>query len=190
MRKVLKYKLFLLVRILLIEIMFHNVSSCLLYAQTNVDKHIDMFHNWSKLLSPEKVYLHTDKDVYFATDTIWFSGYVENASYASEFDESNYIYVELITDRMNRDFVSWNNYAVSEPEILSRVKLKCSNNSFQGHIAVPEMNSTGRAIIRAYYILDAQPSSGVYVLQGIGNYQSYEGQIVELYGAEKSKEEE
>ena len=145
-----KNKLFLFVRILLIEIMFHNISSCLLYAQTNVDKHIDMFHNWSKLLSPEKVYLHTDKDVYFATDTIWFSGYVENASYASEFDESNYIYVELITDRMNRDFVSWNNYAVSEPEILSRVKLKCSNNSFQGHIAVPEMNSTGRAIIRAY----------------------------------------
>ena len=119
-------------------------------AQTQSDKQKELFHNWSKLLSPEKVYLHTDKDVYFATDTIWFSGYVENSSYTSEFEESNYIYVELITDRMNRDFVSWNNYAVSEPEILSRVKLKCSNNSFQGQIVVPEMNSTGRAIIRAY----------------------------------------
>lgn len=31
---------------------------------------VDMFQNWSQLLSPEKVYLHTDKDVYFATDTI------------------------------------------------------------------------------------------------------------------------
>ena len=38
------------------------------------DKQQEMFLNYSKLLSPEKVYLHTDKDVYFATDTIWFSG--------------------------------------------------------------------------------------------------------------------
>ena len=70
------------------------------------DKQQEMFHNYSKLLSPEKVYLHTDKDVYFATDTIWFSGYVDNASYASEFDESNYIYVELITDQLYRDAAS------------------------------------------------------------------------------------
>ena len=75
------------------------------------DKQKEMFNNYSKLLSPEKVYLHTDKDVYFATDTIWFSGYVENASYASEFDESNYIYVELITDQIYRDVASWKNFA-------------------------------------------------------------------------------
>ena len=37
-----------------------------------------MYESYSKLLSPEKVYLHTDKDVYSATDTIWISGYVEN----------------------------------------------------------------------------------------------------------------
>ena len=61
-------------------------------AQTESSKQKELFHNYSKLLSPEKVYLHTDKDVYFATDTIWFSGYVENASYASEFDESNYMW--------------------------------------------------------------------------------------------------
>ena len=48
-----------------------------------------MYENYSKLLSPEKVYLHTDKDVYSATDTIWISGYVENASYVAEFDSSN-----------------------------------------------------------------------------------------------------
>ena len=60
----------------------------------------------AKLLSPEKVYLHTDKDTYFATDTIWISGYVENASYNSEFPESNYIYVELISDQLYTDFTS------------------------------------------------------------------------------------
>ena len=119
-------------------------------AQTESSKQKELFHNYSKLLSPEKVYLHTDKDVYFATDTIWFSGYVENASYASEFDESNYIYVELISDELNRDFTSWSNHSVLEKTVVSRKKLKIVNNCFQGHIAVPEMSSTGRAVLRAY----------------------------------------
>ena len=119
-------------------------------AQTESNKQKELFHNYSKLLSPEKVYLHTDKDVYFATDTIWFSGYVENASYASEFDESNYIYVELITDQLYRDASSWKNFAFYEPSVAVRKKIKRINNSFSGHIVVPEMNSTGRGIIRAY----------------------------------------
>ena len=114
------------------------------------DKQKEMFNNYSKLLSPEKVYLHTDKDVYFATDTIWFSGYVENASYASEFDESNYIYVELITDQIYRDVASWKNFAFYEPSVAVRKKIKRIDNTFSGHIVVPEMNSTGRGIIRAY----------------------------------------
>ena len=108
-------------------------------AQTESSKQKELFHNYSKLLSPEKVYLHTDKDVYFATDTIWFSGYVENASYASEFDESNYIYVELISDELNRDFTSWTNHSVLEKTVVSRKKLKIVNNCFQGHIAVPRL---------------------------------------------------
>ena len=32
-------------------------------AQTESVKQKELFHNYSKLLSPEKVYLHTDKDV-------------------------------------------------------------------------------------------------------------------------------
>ena len=114
------------------------------------DKQKEMFNNYSKLLSPEKVYLHTDKDVYFATDTIWFSGYVENASYASEFNESNYIYVELITDQIYRDVASWKNFAFYEPSVAVRKKIKRIDNTFSGYIVVPEMNSTGRGIIRAY----------------------------------------
>lgn len=117
------------------------------YAQNNI---IELYSNFTSLLSPEKIYLHTDKDVYFATDTIWFSGYVENASYASEFEESNYIYVELITDQLYRDAASWKNFAFYEPSVAVRKKIKRINNSFSGHIVVPEMNSTGRGIIRAY----------------------------------------
>ena len=110
----------------------------------------EMYNKFTSLMSPEKVYLHTDKDVYFATDTIWFSGYVENTSYTSEFGESNYIYVELISDKLYRDVNSYLNYAKHESAVVSRCKIKRTDNSFAGHIVIPEMNSTGRAIIRAY----------------------------------------
>ncbi len=111
---------------------------------------VDMFQNWSQLLSPEKVYLHTDKDVYFATDTIWFSGYIENASYVSEFDESNYIYVELINEQLIRDEASISNFAKVEHKVIIRKKLRRFGNTFQGHMVVPEMNSTGKAVLRGY----------------------------------------
>ena len=114
------------------------------------EKHAESFHSYTKLLSPEKVYLHTDKDTYFATDTIWISGYVENASYNSEFPESNYIYVELISDQLFTDFTSWTKSFKSEPEVIVRQKLRRSGNSFSGHIVVPEMNSTGKGILRGY----------------------------------------
>ena len=110
----------------------------------------EIFNKYTSVLSPEKVYLHTDKDIYFATDTIWFSGYVENTSYTCEFPESNYIYVELIADELYRDFNSWNNNTTKEPGIIVRKKILRTGNSFSGHIAVPEANITGRAIIRAY----------------------------------------
>ena len=135
---------------LIIALFVVSLYHVFLYAQDNGNKHVDMFHNWSKLLSPEKVYLHTDKDVYYATDTIWFSGYVENASYASEFDESNYIYVELLTKQLQKDNNSIKNYAEYRSNVSIRKKIRRTGNNFQGHIVVPEMNSTGRAVIRAY----------------------------------------
>ncbi len=110
---------------------------------------IEMFNNYTRLLSPEKVYLHTDKDVYSATDTIWISGYVENASYMSEFSESNYIYVELINDQVVHNDGSAN-YTKPVKKVIVRKKLKRMGNTFYGHIVVPEMNSTGRAILRGY----------------------------------------
>ena len=114
------------------------------------EKHAESFNSYSKLLSPEKVYLHTDKDTYFATDTIWISGYVENASYNSEFPESNYIYVELISDQLYTDFTSWTKSFATAPEVIVRQKLRRNGNSFSGHIVVPEMNSTGKGILRGY----------------------------------------
>ena len=121
-----------------------------IYSQEQEVGHEKMYQQYTQLLSPEKVYLHTDKDVYFATDTIWFSGYVENTSYTSEFDESNYIYVELISNQLYRDGTSFINYSEYQNDVVVRKKIRRIGNSFQGHIVVPEMNSTGRAILRAY----------------------------------------
>ena len=121
-----------------------------IYSQEQEVGHEKMYQQYTQLLSPEKVYLHTDKDVYFATDTIWFSGYVENTSYTSEFDESNYIYVELISNQLYRNGTSFINYSEYQNDVVVRKKIRRIGNSFQGHIVVPEMNSTGRAILRAY----------------------------------------
>lgn len=110
----------------------------------------EMFGNYSRLLSAEKVYLHTDKDVYCATDTIWISGYVENASYASEFAESNYIYVELLCDLPLKDVGSWSSVAKSHYDVVERKKLRRIGNTFSGYIVVPEMSNTSRATLRGY----------------------------------------
>lgn len=123
-------------------------STLLVAQQTRNAK--EMFGNYSRLLSPEKVYLHTDKDVYCATDTIWISGYVENASYAGEFSESNYIYVELLCDLPLKDVGSWSNKTEIQYDVVERKKLRRFGNTFSGYIVVPEMSNTSRAILRGY----------------------------------------
>ena len=63
-----------------------------------------LFMQYSKLLSPEKVYLHTDREVYNLGDTIWFKGYLQNASAIQEYPESNYIYVDIISPKWETDY--------------------------------------------------------------------------------------
>ena len=107
-----------------------SISNCL-FAQQNKGNSKLLYDKFTSLMSPEKVYLHTDKDVYFATDTIWFSGYVENTSYTSEFGESNYIYVELISDKLYRDVNSYLNYAKHESAVVSRCKIKRTDFGYE-----------------------------------------------------------
>jgi hypothetical protein len=47
-------------------------------------------------ISPEKVYLHTDKSYYFTGDTIWIKGYQVNAISHIPEGGSRFLYVELI----------------------------------------------------------------------------------------------
>jgi len=62
------------------------------------------FTTFSEYLSPEKLYIQTDREVYCVGDTIWFKGYLQNASQLAKNAECNYIYVELISSMTEMNF--------------------------------------------------------------------------------------
>ena len=107
-----------------------------------------LFMQYSKLLSPEKVYLHTDREVYNLGDTIWFKGYLQNASAIQEYPESNYIYVDIISPKWETDY---DNKIKEFNRIRERVIIKKdSTGRFSGYIPLSSDFNTGLATIRAY----------------------------------------
>ncbi len=108
----------------------------------------ERFSSFSKLLSPEKLYLHTDREVYCVGDTIWFKGYLKNSSQISEFLESNYIYVELFSSMVEENINTGN--VENKEDLRERVKIKRIGEGFTGHIKIPENLNTGIAVIRGY----------------------------------------
>ena len=107
---------------------------CWAQAVSGIDRVLNNYERFSTLLSPEKVYLHTDKQVYCAEEYIWFNAYLTNNSYFSLLPESNYIYAELI----HRD------------TILSRVKIKRCVEGFPGRIPLQTDWPSGKYTLRAY----------------------------------------
>ena len=114
----------------------------------NEQTFVDRFDTYSKYLSPEKLYLHTDKEVYCVGDTIWFKGYLKNSSALSQFEESNYIYVELISSMAQKDVNTMKDVMVEG--VKERVKIKRTNGEFTGYIAIPKNLNTGVAVVRGY----------------------------------------
>ena len=116
-----------------------------------------LFMQYSKLLSPEKVYLHTDREVYNLGDTIWFRGYLQNASAIQEYPESNYIYVDIISPKWETDY---DNKIKEFNRIRERVIIKKdSTGRFSGYIPLSSDFNTGLATIRAYthWMLNCEP---------------------------------
>jgi len=108
----------------------------------------ERFDAFARILSPEKVYLHTDKDVYAIGDTIWFKGYVVNAASLSEYPESRFIYVELIGNAYSRNITSGRYEEMSY--VMQRVKIRYYGGVLQGHIPVPDDANTGYVKLRAF----------------------------------------
>ena len=89
-----------------------------LYGQNN-----DLFISYSKFLSPEKVYVQTDKEKYAIGDTIWFNAFLKNASELSEYAECNYVYAEIIGETFEASTYTGGKYV---NKVLHRVKIKRS----------------------------------------------------------------
>ena len=108
----------------------------------------ERFKAYSQLLSPEKLYLQTDRETYCVGDTVWFKGYLVNNSLASEFPESNYIYVELLTYYYAKNVYS--NKVEETYRTVQRVKVKRRDGILQGYVVLDSDMNTGTAILRAY----------------------------------------
>ena len=108
----------------------------------------DIFARWSRLLSPEKVYLHTDREVYNIGDTIWFRGYLQNASTLAANAPCNYLYVELISAKYEKNI---KNDREEVTRLRQRVKVKRDKDgAFSGYLPLTEDLNTGIATLRAY----------------------------------------
>ena len=117
----------------------------------------DLFASFARLLSPEKVYLQTDREVYAVGDTVWFKGYLENAARTAEFPVGNYIYVELISTMVQKNVVLSKNEETEQVRV--RVKVKRRDDGFSGWLAIPDNLNTGIATLRAYsyWMLNREP---------------------------------
>ncbi|MCR5003351.1 MAG: hypothetical protein K5984_03190, partial [Bacteroidales bacterium] len=110
----------------------------------------DNFAKFSKFLSPEKLYLHTDRDVYCVGDTIRFKAYLKNASALSEYAECNYVYVELLSSMYQNDYYVGKDVVKETLQFRAKIKRSWDDDSFTGYLVIPDNVVTGVSVIRAY----------------------------------------
>ena len=93
------------------------------------------YNSYSSWCTPEKVYLHYDRSCYTAGETIWFKGWVRDASPYTFLQPSNFLYAEVL-DALGNAVV--------------RVKIKRTGDGFPGYIELPDNLETGYYTLRAY----------------------------------------
>lgn len=142
----------------LIILLAATLSPALVRAQAPLER----FNAYTELLSPEKIYLHTDREVYCVGDTIWFKAYLENAARPSEFPACNYAYVELISSLVEKN-INLSRY-VEQEAVRIRVKVKRIDGILAGWIQIPDNLNTGVATLRgySYWMLNREPEYMFY----------------------------
>ncbi len=145
-------------RISLIILLAAVLPPAFIHAQGPVAR----FNDYTQLLSPEKIYLHTDREVYCVGDTIWFKAYLGNAAQTAEFPACNYAYVELISSLVEKN-VNLSKY-VEQEAVRVRVKVKRRDGILSGWIKIPDNLNTGLAVLRgySYWMLNREPEYMFY----------------------------
>lgn len=90
---------------------------------------------YTDLNTPEKTYIHTDKDIYINGETIWYKAYLVNGVTHAISDQSKVVYLELLN---------------TTDSVLVKQKLFVHNFSASGQIDIPENIQPGNYTIRAY----------------------------------------
>lgn len=132
--------------------LFSSITS---YAQKSVE---EKFISYSKMLSGEKLYLHTDREIYNIGDTIWIKAYLRNVSEISEYKECNYIYVEILSTKWEMSFSK--NTSVPVERVRKRVKIKRNEEgNFVGYMPLDDDFNSGLSTLRAYsyWMMNSEP---------------------------------
>ncbi|WP_346239036.1 hypothetical protein ABDK00_009895 [Niabella insulamsoli] len=113
----------------LLLFLFGIALSGLLFSQTIENK----LAAWSSTNPVEKLYLHLDRDSYFAGQTIWFKGYFLSAWAPSH--KNSTVYVELVNNQQ---------------EVLIRNVFPANLSVTAGQVELPEDLPGGDYLLRAY----------------------------------------
>lgn len=97
--------------------------------------------------SPEKIYVHTDKDIYTNGETIWFKAYLVDGIFHKNSNKSEILYVELLD---------------GDDTIVARRKMRVTNSVIHGEIALPNNISEGKYLLRSYTKYMLNDRSPVY----------------------------
>lgn len=118
---------------------FLTLFTLMLNANTpvNLRQIIRQFGLNQKLRGQEKIYLHTDKEMYLSGENIWYKAYLLDAVKHLPSDKSHFLYTELIDEQDN---------------IVQRQKLHKDSVGYYGNLSLPKNLPSGRYRIRAYTI--------------------------------------
>ncbi len=121
-----------------LALMCLTANSMLAQPYAVVDTVGERYQRFASYCCPEKLFLHVDRTYYAVDETMYFMGYLDNATRMSLLPPSNFIYVELLDGK---------------GLAAVRVKVKKSaGGGFPGQIYIPEDIATGTYTLRAYTV--------------------------------------
>ena len=97
-----------------------------------LESSVNLYNNYNPV---EKIYLHTDKDIFASGETIWYSGYVVLGSFHYFSEASKVLHVDLIGPTN---------------EIISSQTQEILNGKAIGSIKLPENLASGNYQLRSY----------------------------------------